>query len=344
MMSDFLRTLKREKTEQVPFWFMRQAGRYLPEYRKLRESAEGFLDLCYSPDKATEVTLQPLRRFDMSAAILFSDILVVPHALGCDVRFIKGEGPHIEPIQTAAALDALRDETLDAIAGPVYQTVKQLSAELPEQTALIGFAGAPWTVACYMVEGKGVRDFPQTRELAYRDEAFFQALIDKVTDATIHYLKEQIKAGAKAIQLFDTWAGICPPVQLIRWVFEPHAKIVAALKEAHPEIPVIGFPKGIGPMLEAYIGAVDVDGLSIDMQTPIGWAREKLSEKVVIQGNLDPLLLAANKDAAVADAKYILDVMQDVPFIFNLGHGVVPHTPVENVGAIAETIKQYRSV
>lgn len=340
-MNVFLDNLAKKPTKQTPFWFMRQAGRYLPEYRQLRESAEGFLDLCYSPEKATEVTLQPIRRFGMDAAILFSDILVVPHALGCDVRFVKGEGPQIDPITTSKQLDAFKMDAIDETAGAVYQTVKNLSKALDHKTALIGFAGAPWTVACYMVEGKGVRDFPQTREIAYKDTVFFQTLIDKITEATIHYLKQQIEAGAQAIQLFDTWAGICPPVQLLNWVFNPHEKIVKALKEAYPQIPIIGFPKGIGPMLEAYVDTVPVDGLSIDMQTPIGWAREKLSDKVVLQGNLDPILLVGNKQGAVQDTKYILDVMQGLPFIFNLGHGIVPHTPIDHVEAVVEAIKQH---
>ena len=341
-MSDFLRTLKREQTKQVPFWFMRQAGRYLPEYRKIRESAEGFLDLCYTPEKATEVTLQPIRRFGMTAAILFSDILVVPHALGRDVRFIKGEGPQLDPLTDSKQLDTLKMEGFDDIASAVYQTVKNLRKELSEETALIGFAGAPWTIACYMVEGRGVRDFPQTRELAYRDSGFFQALIDQITDATIHYLKKQIEAGAQAIQLFDTWAGIAPPVQLKQWVFAPHAKIVKALKADYPHIPIIGFPKGIGEMLEHYVEEVQPDGLSIDMQTSIKTVRDRLSDKVVLQGNLDPLLLVADKEAAVKDTHYILDQMKEVPFIFNLGHGIVPHAPISHVEAVTEAIKQFR--
>lgn len=341
-MNTFLDTLARKETSHVPFWFMRQAGRYLPEYRKLRESAEGFLDLCYTPEKATEVTLQPIRRFGMSGAILFSDILVVPHALGRDVRFVKGEGPQLDPLTKASQLDALKMDGFDDVAGAVYQTVKNLRGELGEETALIGFAGAPWTVACYMVEGRGVRDFPQTRELAYRDSAFFGALMERITDATIHYLKKQIEAGAQAIQLFDTWAGIAPPVQLKKWVFAPHAKIVKALKAEYPHVPIIGFPKGIGEMLEHYVEEVQPDGLSIDMQTSIKTVRDRLSDKVVLQGNLDPLLLVADKEAAVKDTRYILDQMKEVPFIFNLGHGIVPHTPIEHVEAVSETIKAFR--
>lgn len=335
-----VRALKGELTEQVPFWFMRQAGRFLPEYREVRASTKGFLDLCFTPEKAAEVTLQPLRRFGMDAAILFSDILVVPYALGVDVRFAEGEGPIVETTRTAERISQLRYDALKL--APIGETVKLVRQGLPNGAALIGFAGAPWTVACYMLQGKGGKEFATAREFAYAEPALMQQIIDTLTDATIAYLRMQIDAGAEAIQLFDSWAGLLTPEQFPLWVTAPAKKIFSALKSSHPHIPLIGFAKGAGMNLGDYAKQSGAHAIGIDQHTPMAYGIAAAQKGQAVQGNLDPLLLAASKEGAVAQTRQILELTRTVPSVFNVGHGFVPHTPIEHVAAVAETVKAWR--
>jgi uroporphyrinogen decarboxylase len=338
----FLRALRGETITPPPFWLMRQAGRYLPEYREVRASANGFLDLCYTPEKATEVTLQPLRRYGFDAAILFSDILVVPDALGQSVAFREGEGPMLTPIRTAEALAKLSLDGLKTHLAPVFETVRRLSTAIPKTTALIGFAGAPWTVATYMVEGSGSKDFVETKRLAYGQPKIFQALIDLLVQATGDYLIAQIDHGAEAIQLFDSWAGALPEDQFAKWVIAPTRSLVARLKSERPGIPIIGFPKGAGALYETYVDQTGVDAVSLDTGIPLSWAVKTLQSKVTIQGNLDPILLVAGGEALDQAIDRILETCSRGPFVFNLGHGIVPSTPPENVARLAERVKAWR--
>jgi uroporphyrinogen decarboxylase len=342
-----VRALKGEITERVPFWFMRQAGRYLPEYRELRKTANGFLDLCFTPEKASEVTIQPIRRFGMDGAILFSDILVIPYALGADVRFAEGEGPIVEQTITAERIGQLRLDDVRSKLDPVAQTVKLTRRDLPKETALIGFAGSPWTVACYMLQGDrgkaSVKEFATAKRFAYAQPALMQKLTDILTDATIDYLKLQIESGVQAVQLFDSWAGLLSPEEFDRWSIAPTQKIAAALRAAYPHIPLIGFAKGAGPNLARYAAQTGVNAIGIDQHTPMEWAiAQRAHARQAVQGNLDPLLVAANKDAAVAQTHALLKTLGRTPCVLNLGHGFVPDTPIENVAAVADTIKNFR--
>lgn len=335
-----LRTIKGEKTSRTPFWFMRQAGRYLPEYRAIRKQAGSFLDLCYNPELATEVTLQPIRRFDMNGAILFSDILILPHALGVNVRFTEGEGPIVEKILTQARIDILNPHHIHTHCSPVFETIKRVRKTLPASTTLLGFAGAPWTVACYMIEGKGSKDFASVRQFSYEKPELFFQILSILTDATIAYLSAQIESGVDAIQLFDSWAGVLTPEQFMRYVIAPNKKIISALKEKYPKKGLLCFPRGAGAMLSVFSDHVPCDAISIDTMMPLSFAQTAAPKKT-LQGNLDPLLLASDKNAALATAKNILETMKNEPFIFNLGHGMVPHTPIENVEALCHLIKNY---
>lgn len=339
-----VRALKGELTDRVPFWFMRQAGRYLPEYRELRATAKDFLDLCYSPEKASEITIQPIRRFGMDAAILFSDILVIPDALGVDVRFEQGEGPVVEQTITPERIAVLRLGDVREKLTPVIETVKLTRRDLPPQTSLIGFAGSPWTVACYMLEGpRKKKEFETARRFAYREPELMQKLIDTLTDATIDYLRYQIESGVNAVQLFDSWSGLLSPAQFERWVIAPTKKIVAALRAAHGEFPIIGFAKGAGANLAAYAAQTGVNAIGVDQHTPMPFAiAQRAHTKQAVQGNLDPLLVVSDGPAAAAQAATILDQMRGVPCVFNLGHGFIPETPIENVAAVCETIKNFR--
>jgi uroporphyrinogen decarboxylase len=336
----FLAALAGQTAATPPFWLMRQAGRYLPEYRELRAKAGSFLDLCYNPDFAVEVTLQPLRRYGMDAAILFSDILVVPHALGQNLRFVEGEGPQLDPIRSVEDLKILAPEQLHDRLAPVYETVKRLSTAIPRTTALIGFAGAPWTIACYMVEGAGSKEYAAVKRWAYGDPAGFQKLIDIVVDATVAYLGRQVDAGAEVLQLFDSWAGVLPTGEFRRWVIAPTKRIVTALKAAHPTIPIIGFPRGAGFNYETYVRETGVDAVGLDTTVPVGWAAATLQPLKPVQGNLDPILLVAGGGAMRAAVGEILRTFAGKPYIFNLGHGVVPSTPPEHVAKLAEMIRQ----
>jgi uroporphyrinogen decarboxylase len=329
-----IRALRGEVCPRPPVWLMRQAGRYLPEYRALRAKAGNFLEFCYSPDLAVEATLQPIRRYGFDAAILFSDILVIPDALGASVRFIEGEGPRLEPLRTRQDLDRLSEDRLHEHLQPVYRTLRRLRSELPEHTALIGFAGAPWTLAAYMVEGSGSKDFAQARALARCEPALFAALIARLSDAIAAYLDAQVEAGAEALQLFDSWAGVLPPAELERWVTAPNRRIVHELRRRHPHVPVICFPRGIGASYPAFAEAVTPDGLGLDTTVPMGWAAAALPGTLCLQGNLDPLALLEGGPAMLSEADGILAAMRGRPHVFNLGHGVLPQTDPDAVGRL----------
>jgi len=342
MSSLFVKSLQGHLSERIPFWFMRQAGRYLPEYREIRSQFPSFLDFCYHPKSATEVTLQPIRRFDMDAAILFSDILVIPDALGQTVWFEQGEGPKLEPIQNDKDIAALDVKKIDSHLEPVFEAVASIRSQLPKNKALIGFAGSPWTVACYMIEGSGSKDFQATRQFAYRTRTSFSHLIDLLVEATSRYLLQQIKAGADCVQLFDSWAGVLPETEFAAWVIEPTRRIVENIRKQNPEVPIIGFARGAGPNLLLYAEKTKVSAVGIDTAMPLEWTRKTLGNERVLQGNLDPLLLASDLEGAKEETLRILDTWKSGPFIFNLGHGIVPHTPVEHVQAISELIRNYR--
>ena len=335
-----IRALQGEVTSQVPCWFMRQAGRYLEEYRAVRASVPDFLSLCYHPEKAAEVTLQPIRRYGMDGAILFSDILVIPDALGVDVRFVAGEGPRLGKVTSLAQVDALNvNRTLTHLV-PVTQTITRVKPELPEHVAFLGFAGAPWTVACYMLQGKG-GGFDEAIALAKTQPELVDAVIEKVTEATILYLGMQVRAGVDALQIFDSWAGLVPDDMFERLVIAPNQKIAAAMKKDHPHIPLIGFAKSIGRRLKRYAEITDFNGLGVSMDMAL---RDALTDKQphqALQGNLDPELLASDLPKALDATKQILDTMRAHPFIFNLGHGMVPHCPPENLAALMDVIRNY---
>ncbi len=337
----FLKPFTGQATSPPPVWLMRQAGRYLPEYRELRGKAGGFLELCYTPAMAAEVTLQPIRRFGFDAAILFSDILVVPHALGQKLDFKEGEGPVLEPIREAADLARLDPSRTADRFGRVYETVARVRDGLPAGTALIGFCGAPWTVATYMVAGHGTTDQADARLWAYRDPDGFTRLIDLLTATSIEYLSGQILAGADVVQIFDTWAGALPTDQLERWVIGPTRRIVSTLRARHPNVPVIGFPRGIGVHVPHYVEETGVDGIGCDTTMPMSELKERIAELgVVMQGNLDPLLLVAGGAQMEARVREILADAAGAPFIFNLGHGIVPQTPPAHVARLVELIRE----
>ncbi len=335
-----LRALAGETMALPPVWLMRQAGRYLPEYRELRRRVPAFLDFCFRPDLACEATLQPVRRFGMDAAILFSDILVVAQALGQSVAFREGEGPVLEPIRSAAEARQLSLEALPERLAPVYETVSRVAAVLPAETALIGFAGAPWTVASYMVEGGSSRDFAAVKGWAFGDPDGFGELIDRLVEASIVYLRGQIAAGAEAVQLFDSWAGVLPEPAFQRWVIAPTQRIVRALRESHPRVPVIGFPRGAGLLYRAYFTGTGVTALGLDSTVPVSIARKTLQSLGPVQGNLDPLLLVTGGAAMAEGVSAIRRALGDGPFIFNLGHGIVPETPVEHVTELMALLRR----
>ena len=335
-----LRTLRSENTPERPIWLMRQAGRYLPEYRALRAQKGGFLALVYDAKAAAEITLQPIRRFGFDGAILFSDILIVPYAMGQELEFLAGEGPKLSPRLVDATLASL--QMVPERLTPIYETVKLVKAGLGGGRTLLGFAGSPWTVATYMVAGEGSRDQHETRAMAYRDPAAFQAIIDAIVAVTIDYLAGQIVAGAEAVQLFDSWAGSLAPAEFARWVIAPNAAIVSALKARFPEVPVIGFPKGSGEKLAAYARETGVDALGIDETINPLWAARNLPEGLPVQGNLDPLLLLAGGAELEKQAGAILDAFADRPHVFNLGHGIGQFTPIEHVEQLLGFVRGWR--
>lgn len=332
-----LAVLKGQRLDVPPMWLMRQAGRYLPEYRELRAQKGGFLELCYDSDTAAEVTLQPIRRFGFDGAILFSDILVVPHAMGQDLWFETGEGPRLAPPLVDHDWQKLipAPERLD----PVYDTVRKVKASLPAETTFLGFAGSPWTVATYMVAGQGSKDHAAARAMAYADPKKFGELIDAITATTVDYLSKQIEAGVDAVQLFDSWAGSLSPAQFERWVIAPNAAIVSALKARHPDTPVIGFPKGAGAKLVAYAREVGADAVGVDETVDPFWAASALPERLPVQGNLDPLALVAGGAALESAVARIVTAFADRPHIFNLGHGIVPHTPIAHVEKLISLVR-----
>jgi len=318
---------------------MRQAGRYLPEYREVRSGVASFLDLCLTPHLAAEVTLQPLRRFPLDAAIVFSDILVVPYALGQPVAFVEGEGPKLEPVKDAAAIAKLDLEGAAERLAPVYETVDRVVGELPGSVPLIGFCGAPWTVATYMVEGAGSKDQASARALAYSEPETFQRLIDVLVETSAAYLIGQVKAGCRALQVFDSWAGSLPEDEFERWCIAPTRAIVDRVKAEAPDVPIIGFPRGSGPLAERFASKAAVDAVGCDTSLPVGWIRSALQTRLPVQGNLDPILLAAGGLALETRVNWILEVLGEGPFIFNLGHGILPHTPIENVEKLVALVK-----
>lgn len=317
----------------------------MPEYRAIRAKAHDFLDLCFSPELATEVTLQPIRRYGFDAAILFSDILVIPHALGQAVRFVEGEGPKLDPVRNTADAARLSLDPMLSARSPlaaVYETVAAVRAALPKETALIGFAGAPWTVACYMVEGGTSRDFHAVKQWAFSDAAGFALLIDKIVDATVLHLQRQVAAGADVIQIFDSHAGVLPDGAYERWVIEPNARIVKAIRATYPKLPIIGFPRGSGQRYETFVKATGVTAVSIDSVVPADWAARHLQPHAVVQGNLDPVFLLAG-GSAMRDATHaILERLGRGPMIFNLGHGVIKETPPEHVSELVTCIREAR--
>ncbi len=335
-----LRALRGEVMPRPPVWLMRQAGRYLPEYMQTRASADGFLDLCFSPELAVEVTLQPIRRYGFDAAIIFSDILVVPHALGQKVWFEEGLGPRLEALADEGSLARLTADGLHGALEPVYQALRGVAAALPPETALIGFAGAPWTVASYMIEGGSSRDFAKSKAWAYGRPDLLQALIDLLVEATTQYLIRQVEAGAEVLQIFDSWAGIWPAEAHHRWCLEPSRQIVRRLAEAVPQTPVILFPRGAGVLYQRYAEESGARGLSLDTTVPLDWARDHLQSRVTLQGNLDPLLLVTGGEALRRAAREIIETLSGGPFIFNLGHGILPQTPPEHVAELLETIRR----
>ncbi len=318
-------------------WLMRQAGRYLPEYRALRADKGGFLELVYDTDAAAEVTLQPIRRFGFDGAILFSDILIVPHALGQDLRFEAGEGPVLSPRLVDASLASL--ERAPERLRPIYETVEKVAAQLPESTTFLGFAGSPWTVATYMAAGRGSKDQGEARRFAYGDPQGFEEVVDALVDITVDYLSGQIEAGVEAVQLFDSWAGSLAPAQFERWVIGPNARIVSALRGRHPQVPVIGFPKGAGAKLPAYARETGVDAVGIDETQDPCWIAANLPADLPVQGNLDPLALIAGGTALEQAVASILSAFQDRPHIFNLGHGILPDTPIAHVERLIELVR-----
>ncbi|MCA1654311.1 MAG: uroporphyrinogen decarboxylase [Sphingomicrobium sp.] len=332
-----LAVLRGERRDLPPVWLMRQAGRYLPEYRTLRASKGGFLDLVYDPATAAEITLQPLRRFGFDGAILFSDILIVPHAIGQHLEFVAGEGPRLSPRLADAPLETLKPvlERLE----PIYATVRAVKAALSPETTFLGFAGSPWTVATYMVAGEGSREQAEARRLAYADPARFQAIIDRIEEVTLTYLSGQIEAGIDAIQLFDSWSGSLAPAGFEHWVIAPTARLVTALKQRHRNIPIIGFPKGAGGKLAAYARGTAVDAVGLDETVDPVWADAELPEGLPVQGNLDPLALIAGGDALKTAVERIRAAFPTRPHIFNLGHGIQQDTPIAHVEALLAMLR-----
>ena len=332
-----LAVLRGERRDPPPLWLMRQAGRYLPEYRALRAVKGGFLDLAYDPEAAAEITLQPLKRFAFDGAILFSDILIVPHAIGQHLSFVAGEGPRLVPPLSEATLDGLQPAMgrLEAI----WATVERVKAALSPETTFLGFAGSPWTVATYMVAGQGSRDQIDARSLAYQDPGKFQAIVDRIESVTLDYLSGQVAAGVDAVQLFDSWAGSLAPAEFERWVIAPTARIVEKFRARHPATPVIGFPKGAGGKLRSYAAETGIDAIGLDETVDPDWAARELPADLPVQGNLDPLALIAGGEALERAVRRILDAFVGRPHIFNLGHGIQQTTPIAHVEQLVGLVR-----
>ncbi len=337
-MKPFLSVFSGGSTQHPPLWMMRQAGRYLPEYRHIRASAKSFLDFCYTPELAIEATLQPIRRFGFDAAIIFSDILVIPDALGQKVRFAEGEGPRLEALDSPRAIEALTSLDEDRMA-PVYAALRGVKAALPQQTVLIGFCGAPWTLATYMIGGRGTPDQAPARNFAYAQRAAFSALIDKLVAACVRHLSLQIEAGAEVVQIFDSWAGPLPEAEFLAWCQRPLAEIIARIKALHPSVPVIAFPRAICGGFTRFVAATGADAISLDTAARLDEVRELLGEEVVTQGNLDPLVLLAGGEPLDQAIDAILQATHGRRHIFNLGHGILPLTPVAHVERLIEKVR-----
>ena len=345
-MSDkiLLDVLQGKKVDRTPVWLMRQAGRYLAEYMAIRQECGSFLDLVYNPEKAAEVTIQPVRRFGMDGAILFSDILVIPQALGQGLKFVQGEGPKLDALQDDHDISKLDVNCIDEVLSPIYETVSRVRSGLDDEgfgsTTLIGFAGAPWTIACYMIEGGGSKDFYRVKKWAYANPGSFSVLIDKIVEATIHYLCKQIDAGAEVVKLFDSHAGVLDSHHFGIWAVEPVAKIVKQLKEKYTEVPVIGFPRGAGALYEGYADQTGVDGLALDQGVNLLWAEQYLmKDNVVLQGNLDPMRLLVGGESLRMGVEDIMAHLSRGRFIFNLGHGIIKETPPEHVEELVRYVR-----
>ncbi len=332
-----LAVLRGERRDPPPLWLMRQAGRYLPEYRQLRARLGGFLDMAYDPATAAEITLQPLRRFGFDGAILFSDILIVPHAIGQHLEFVAGEGPRLSPPLADSPLDGLQPvlERLE----PIYATVAKVKAALSPETTFLGFAGSPWTVATYMVAGQGSREQAEARRLAYADPTRFHAIVDRIEEITLTYLSGQIAAGVDAVQLFDSWSGSLAPAEFERWVIAPTARLVAALRQRHPGVPIIGFPKGAGGKLAAYARLTGVDAIGLDETVDPAWADAQLPPGLPVQGNLDPLALIAGGETLRSAVARIRAAFDSRPHVFNLGHGIQQDTPIAHVEQLVALLR-----
>ncbi len=339
MTKKLTRALKGENIYPPPIWLMRQAGRYLPEYMRVRKSAGDFLSLCYTPELSSEVTLQPVRRFGLDAAIIFSDILVIPDALGQCVTFAEGKGPLLSPIRGPNQVERLDQDGVDERLAPVYQAIQRVRRDLSPDIDLIGFAGAPWTVATYMVEGGVSRDFSSVKGWAFSAPNEFQRLIDILVDVTASHLISQVSAGADALQIFDTWAGALPEPEFIRWCIEPVKEIVSLVRNKHPEIPIIGFPRGVGVGYKIYGLETGVSALSIDSSVPLSWAAKELQPNCVVQGNLDPVMLMAGGSAMVEAARNVVSTLGEKGFVFNLGHGIIRTTPPDHVAALVDAVR-----
>ena len=338
-----LAALAGERRDPPPIWFMRQAGRYLPEYRAVRRRVSSFLELCHSPELASEVTLQPIRRFNLDGAVIFADILLVPHALGQSLWFEPGSGPKLPPLSAPDALPPVRDAAFHDELAPVYETLRQTKPRLPGHTALIGFAGAPWTVASYMLEGQSSRDFTVTKAWAYTASARFQHLIDRLVDATVAYLDAQIAAGAEAVQLFDSWAGALPADQVARWSLEPLQRIVAAIKRQHPGVPVVVFPRGTGASYARFARESGADAVSLDTPADPHWAATAVQPHTAVQGNLDPHHALIGGEAMTGACRRIVDALASGPHVFNLGHGIVPQTPPDHIARVVAAVRTQRN-
>jgi len=336
----FLAALDGTRQKTPPIWLMRQAGRYLPEYREIRSKAPSFLDFCYSPALATEATLQPIRRFGFDAAILFSDILVIPDALGQSVSFESGEGPRLKPIETSADLAALREAPDWSRLAPIFETVARARQSLPAETALIGFCGAPWTVASYMIAGRGTPDQAPARLLAYREPKLFAALIDRLVEASAAYLLRQIGAGAEAVQIFDSWSGVLPPAEFERWCVKPLQRIVAELRAESPAIPIIAFPRGAATQLGKFAGLTGLSAIGLDTAVEPRAAAALLPARLALQGNLDPLALVAGGRALDEAVARVLEGFEGRAHIFNLGHGIPPETPIAHVERLMALVRR----
>jgi len=342
MTKPFIEVLSGQRQAVPPIWMMRQAGRYLPEYRELRAKAGSFLDLCFTPEYAAEVTLQPIRRFNFDAAIIFSDILVIPHALGRSVRFEVGEGPRLDPLDTPEKIATLAPRADFTKLEPVFEALRRVRRELDDKIALVGFCGAPWTVATYMVAGQGTPDQAPARMLAYRHPEAFEKIIDTLVENSIPYLVGQFKAGADAVQIFDTWAGVLPPREFARWSVEPTRRIAQGVRQQIPGAKIIGFPRGAGALLPGYVEATGVDGVSIDWAAEPSLIRERVQSRVAVQGNLDPLALIAGGAALDRAIDDVLENYASGRLIFNLGHGILPETPIAHVEQMIKRVRAYK--